>query len=177
MEKELNNAREGMRNFQAGLSCSGGALGPAPVVPVEERVELDLAPRRKRRRESSAWQQGRVVDRRGRWAVDYIIRVRGLEPDEAGWEALVEWKGPFAPSLVREKELCGPAKANARAMADELYCFPKETWPEFAQFFSPPSAPSSPTGVRRRRSARLEKLEAFNSAGSEVGGVAGRPNA
>lgn len=57
--------------------------------------------------------------------------VRGLEPQERGWEALVYWRGPFAPSWVRARDLCGgPAKEEARAMANDLYQVEKG-WPEF----------------------------------------------
>lgn len=161
--RELEAAQAGMRNFQAGLACSGG---PLPVVPEDGRLELVLAPSRKRRREPREWQMGRVPDKRGRWAVDYIIRIRGLEPEENGWEALVEWRGPFSPSWVRKKDLCGPAKAEARAMAAELYEVPRETWPEFEQFFSKPDTPPSPPAHTRRRSARLALRDSPSSGGS-----------
>lgn len=40
---------------------------------------------------------------------------------ERGWEALVAWKGPFEDSWVHMRDLCGPAKAETREMAERLF--------------------------------------------------------
>lgn len=82
----------------------GGEVGPRDRSATEESQAS-----------TSAWQRGLHADKRGRWAVDHIVRIRGLEPKERGWDALVEWVGPFPSSWVKERDLCGEALREARA--------------------------------------------------------------
>lgn len=125
-------------------------------MPEVDKIVVVLNPRqKKRKRTEPEWHQGLRADRRGRWTIDSVIMVRGLEPMERGWEALVDWRGPFAPSWVKANDLCGPAKEEARAMAKDLYHVEKG-WPELEAFMEELRRPLSPeVPACRWRSPRL----------------------
>lgn len=112
-EAELRQAQESLRAFLSGRACSGGVL---PRIPESDRFEVVLAPRGKRPRVDLEWERGLKADKRGRWAAEEILAVRRSADGGRGWDALVSWVGPFDPEWIPCRNLCGPAKAEAKAI-------------------------------------------------------------
>lgn len=118
-DRKAQAMRLRLKNFMAQGSCSGR---PCPHIPETQKVLVRIGKRMREREATRAaerlWREGKHADKKGKWAVDEVLRVR-RSLDYGGCEVLVEWVGTHEPSWVKMRDLSAELRAVARRMWDE----------------------------------------------------------